>query len=140
MKVPTLFEKVEKVASSLYLCALRSSANESVMFRNLIDFHVDGCKKPLLVLGHAHPSHGDGSCIAILNPDESLVSEIIPGCGYSSSILKEIVTRKCDLALSLWINTDDRRNIWRMIHGTRYKRRESPPAKFTLPRIKPGEP
>jgi hypothetical protein len=41
MKAPTLFDKVEKVATSLYLCALGSSAKESVMFRNLIDFHVD---------------------------------------------------------------------------------------------------
>lgn len=140
MKPTSLFDKVEKVASSLYLCALGSSAKESVMFRNLIDFHVDECKKPLLVLGHAHPSHGDGSCIAILNPDESLVRKIIPGCGYSSFILKGIVARKCDLALSLWINTDDGFNIWRMIHGTRYKCRESVPAKFTLPAIKLGEP
>lgn len=137
MKPVTQFDKVEKIAASLFLCAIQSSAKTSVMFRNLIDVDIDGSTKPLLVVGHAHPGYGDGSCIAILNPDKSLISKIIPGCGYSSFILKELVQRKCDLTLALCININCG---YRSVRGTEYKCREPSLPKFKLPEINWGNP
>lgn len=129
MKPITLYDKVEKVVSSLYSCALESSADKDVMFCILIDVNLDGCTKPLLVVGTTHPLYGDGSCIAVLNPDKSLLTKIIPGVGYSNFILKEIVQGKCDLTLSLWINTNAGISTQR---STQYKYRRPSPARFSL--------
>lgn len=132
MKTITQFDKVEKVVSSLYLSALESSAEKDAMFRTLMDVDLDGSTKPLLVVGITHPWYGDGSCIAVLNPDKSLISKIKPGCGYCGFIWKEIVQGKCDLMLSLWINTNVGFSAQR---GTQYENRRPSPARISLPEI-----
>lgn len=120
MKTASLFDKVEKIMSHQYLCALKASPEEDALFRTLVDVRLDGTTKPLLMVGTTHPRFGDGSCIAVLNPDERLLHAIIPGCGYSSSILKWMVSGKSDLALQLWINT----NLgFRTTRGCQYKSR-----------------
>ena len=132
MKPITLLGKVEKSCISLYLCALESSAGKDAMFRTLLDVDLDGCTKPLLVIGTTHPWFGDGSCIAVLNPDKSLISKLKPGCGYGNFILKEIVQGKCDLMLSLWINT----NVGFSVQlRTRYKCQRPTPARFSIQEI-----
>jgi hypothetical protein len=97
------------------------------MFRITVDVDVDGSIKTLLVVGNAHPSFEDGSLIAVLNPDESLLSRIMPGCAYSRS-LKEIVRGKCDVMLYMWVDAFRKDKV----HYTdEYIARKPSPAKFT---------
>ena len=106
MKPITMYDKVEKIASGLYLRALESSPEKDASFRVLIDVDLDGSTKLLLVFGTTHPSFGDGSCIAVLNPNESLFSKLSLVGACTGLILKEMVQGKCDLTLGLWINTN----------------------------------
>lgn len=133
MNTITLSDKVERIAFSMFLCAAKSSGEKSLIFRNLINVEIDGCTMLLLVLGHAYPGQRDGSCIAILNPNKSLVSQIIPGYRYSSLILKGLVTGRCDLTLAFWMDMTMGINIRRTI---KYLSSPLSPAKFSLQEIK----
>ena len=127
MNTTTQLDRVEKIASSLYLCSLAASPEKDALFQMLIDLEVDGPTKPLLVVGSTHPHHyGDGYCIAVLNPDQSLFEKILPGCGISDPILKWLVRGKCDLALQLWINTI---GGFRTARTCLYKSRQPSPAR-----------
>lgn len=107
MNATTPLDRVEKVATGLYLCSLAASPEKDALFQVLVDLEVDDTTKPLLVVGSTHPHYyGDGYCIAVLNPDKSLFEKITPGCGISNPILKWLVRGKCDLALQLRINTN----------------------------------
>lgn len=129
MNITTLYDKVEKVASSLYSCALESSAETDSIFRTLVNVDFDGSLKPLLVVGTTHPYFGDGHCIAVLNPDKNLLNIVIAGVGYADFFLKEVVRGKCDLTLALWINT----NVgFRADRTFKYKCRKASPARFSL--------
>lgn len=128
MKTITLFDKVEKAATSLYLCALESSAQSDSIFRMLMNVDFDGSIKPLLVAGRAFKLRDEGHLIAVLNPDKNLLNKIIPGCRYGNLILKEIVQGKCDLSLALWIKTNIGLNVSR---STQYKSRKPSPVRFS---------
>jgi hypothetical protein len=106
MKPATLFDKVEKVLCDQYRCSLGASPQKDAYFRALMDVDLDGSLKPLLIVGSTHPDYyGDGTCFAVLNPDESLLDTLEPGVGYGGTGLKDRVRGKCDLTLELWINT-----------------------------------
>lgn len=96
--------KVTEIAYGIFNTLLVSSDNNDTPFYALIDINVDGVIKPLLILGLTHPSHEDGRVIAILNPDTDLVSRLSAMCGYDDQIIKEIVSQKCDLMVSFWVD------------------------------------
>ncbi len=125
MNTIAICDKIEKIATKIYSCELESSSSDS-LFRSLIDVDCDGNSKSLLIVGSTHPYFGDGYCIAVLNPEKGLLQKITPGCAYNPYILKELVQGKCDLTLSLWINTNEGFNVSRSVN---YKCRK-PSARF----------
>ncbi|MBU0593846.1 MAG: hypothetical protein KKH74_08940 [Gammaproteobacteria bacterium] len=127
-----MFDKIEKIAVKHYLCALESSATEDSLFRTLMNVDMDGSMKPLLVVGVTHPWFYDGFFIAVLNPDISLISKINPGCGSSDFILKEIVSKKCDLMLSSWVYTY---KGFKVSRSTTYKSRNPCSARFPFQKL-----
>lgn len=128
MKTITLSDKVEKAATSLYLCALKHSAETDSEFSTLINVNFDGNVKPLLVVGRAYRLRGQGHCMVTLNPDKSLLSKLLPGSAYHKLDLIEIVQGKCDLMLDFWI---DNYGI-RCGHKNQYRSRKASPAKFSI--------
>ena len=122
-------EQVKQAAVRHFLGVLPSSAGDNGMFRSMSTMHVGGENKPLLLVGNAHSRVEDGHCIAILNPDQELIDKIHAGCAYSSAILKEIVAKRCDLALDVWIDAYKADGIYL---GPVYKSRNPKPAKFVV--------
>lgn len=129
------FDDLEVYASQIFFHTLQSAgSNEDSPFRMLADVNIDGTVKPVLLLGnvHPHPEFRDGHCIAILNPDKTLLKRINPGVGISTPILKEIVERKCDLMLYLYIEAYCNRRVSRA--GT-YQARTPSLAKYSAREI-----
>lgn len=119
--------KIQQAAVQFFLGILHSSAGDQASFKALITVEIDGEHKPLFICGTAHSRVEDGSCIAILNPDPELVG-IIHG-GYLPDHLKEVVAKRCDYALSLWIEAYKNN---RVVVGARYRNRTPSPAKFCI--------
>jgi hypothetical protein len=90
---------------------------------------VDGEPKPLLIVGTAHGKVADGSCIAILNPDQDLVDKLGGSWGAHPVIFRETVAKKCDLAISLWI---DAYKVDGVGKGIIYIAQQPKPAKFLV--------
>ena len=96
-------EKMTNVADTIFRSILKTSADRSGVFRVMITIEHDQEEKPLMVVGNAHPTHEDGHCIAVLNPDESVQKEIRGGVAYGGGV-KEYVQGKCDAMVELWID------------------------------------
>ena len=97
-------EKIKEVSTQLFNSVLKISANHQGTFRLVVTLQIDDQSKPLLVVGNAHSEVEDGHCIAVLNPEESLMNEVIAGCAYMGGSLKGIVQGKCDAMVELWID------------------------------------
>jgi hypothetical protein len=115
--------------TAVFLAIPDASAGNQAPFKGLFTVEIDGEHKPLLLFGTAHSRVEDGHITAVLNPDASLVERLQGGCGYSAAILKEIIAKRCDAAVSLWI--DAYKNN-RVLVGARYRNRISTPAKFNV--------
>lgn len=106
MNTLTLSDKVEMVVYDIYMSALETSPEESSLFRKLLMVDLNGSRRLLMVAGATHQYYQtDNSCVAVLNPDRSLLREIHPGCYYDRPELLGIVQDKCDFALGLMIDT-----------------------------------
>lgn len=97
-----MIEQLTKIADTVFRNLLPISAKESGIFRLLMTVDIDGAAKPLLIVGNAHSQIEDGDCIAVLNPDHDLLSELHGGVAYMAG-LKEIVSGRCDAMVHLWI-------------------------------------
>ncbi|MGE0086574.1 MAG: hypothetical protein AB7S75_19375 [Desulfococcaceae bacterium] len=82
-----------------------------------------------LIVGNAHREVEDGHCIAIINPDESLLTQVVAGCAYTGDTLKNIVKGKCDLMIEIWIDVYKKDGVSEI---SRYQSRNMEPAKFTV--------
>lgn len=124
-----IVEQIKQTAVNHFLGVLNSSADHNAPFRSLVTTKVGDSIKPLLLIGTAHSKVEDGHCMAFLNPDESLVNELTAGCGYGRMHLKEIVAKRCDLMLDVWIDAyrEDGVTI-----TSQYKARNAQPAKFAV--------
>jgi hypothetical protein len=122
-----IIEQVKEVAVGYLKGVMTIGPDDDATFRMLITTSVDGEAKPLLLLGNAHRKFDDGHCIAILNPDAELVDKLGAGCGCSGFNLKELVTKRCDVMLDVWIQGDIRATI-----GSRYRAHSFKPAKFVV--------
>jgi len=76
-------------------------------FRLVTSLAVGEAGTPLLLVGNVHREFDDGYCIAVLNPDASLSKQLKPGVGYSSHILRELVSGHCDGMVAISIVGDD---------------------------------
>lgn len=121
--------RIEALAVHYFCAVLYASAETCAPFRGLITVPVGEEQKPLLLVGTAHLNKQDGHCIAVLNPDPDLVDQLHGGCGYTTPILKEIVSKRCDLALDIWIDAYREDGI---TVTTRYIAQEAKPAKFAV--------
>lgn len=126
-----IVEEIKQAAVSSFRNILRASADHNGRFRMVMTTRAGGADKPLLIVGNAHGVVEDGHCIAILNPDKELVDLIKPGCAYGKQGLKEIVSKRCDLALDLWIDSyKEPEHAVSVI--SRYRARQPSPAKFAV--------
>lgn len=106
MNTLTLSDKVEMIVYDIYMSAIDASPEESFLFRKLMMVDLNGSRRQFMVVGATHQYYSsDNACVAVLNPDRSLLREIHPGCYYGSSALMHIVRGKCDFALGLMIDT-----------------------------------
>ena len=71
-----------------------TSGKPDVAFKKLIELEPGGAKN-LLVLGSVHRTFEDGHCVAVLSPDDELAAKLNGGVGYSSPLLKEMVSGRC---------------------------------------------
>jgi len=114
------FEQIQQVATAVLGAVLKSSPSDDAGIKTLVSAEIDGQQKQLLIVGNTHRFFHDANCIAILNPDDSLVSKIRPGVAYMSGALKEMVSGCCDSMLQLQM-------IGRDSHiTTSYRRRAVP--------------
>ena len=124
-----LVETVKQIAVSFFRSILPFSAAQNGTFKALLSAKVGDEVKPLLLIGNAHSKIEDGHCIAVLNPDKTLVDSIIAGCGYDTGILKWKVAKRCDIALDVWVDAYKTDGVF---VGTRYRSRSPQPAKFAV--------
>jgi len=122
-----LIEEVKDIAVGYLKGVMTIGPDDDATFRILITTTVEGEAKPLLLLGNAHRKFDDGHCIAILNPDAELVDKLGAGCGYSGVNLKDMVTKRCDVMLDVWVLGERRATI-----GNKYKAHRFQPAKFVV--------
>jgi hypothetical protein len=125
----SLVERIKAIAVAHFLAVLYASADHQAPFKLLITIQVDGEPKPLLLVGTAHGRVEDGSCIAILNPDQELIDKLSGCWGANSAIFKEAVAKKCDLAVALWI---DAYKVNGVDNGIIYIAKQPKPAKFVV--------
>ena len=106
-------DRVKQIAESIFRAVLKVNADNQGTFRVIISVKVSDEIKPLLILGNAHGKIEDGTCIAILNPDEDLLSDsrVIADSIYYGDTLKTLVRDRCDLMLRLWIDIHETDNI-----------------------------
>ncbi|MEE8056895.1 MAG: hypothetical protein V3T17_03525 [Pseudomonadales bacterium] len=98
-------KKIEKISVSIFGTMLEHSVDQKGSFRVVLNAVINSDEaKPLLLLGNAHRNFEDGNVIAILNPDRDLLNEMSANVGYSGSILKEIVAKRCDIMVQFWID------------------------------------
>ena len=128
-----LVERVTAIAVTHFLAAVSASADHQAPFKFLLTIQVGDEHKPLLLVGTAHGVVEDGSIIAVLNPDGDLVEKLSGSWGCNSAVLREAVAKKCDLALSMWIDAYRPDGV---CLSTRYVARETMPAKFAVPGLK----
>jgi hypothetical protein len=121
--------QIQQAAVKFFLGILHSSAGDQAPFKALITVEIDGELKPLLLVGTAHSRVEDGSCIAVLNPDRELVGILSGSYGGNATVFREVVAKRCDLAMTLWIEAykDNR-----VIVGARYRNKTPSPAKFSV--------
>ena len=120
--------QVEKVAVDLWNNVLSVSPEDNGPFKMLVSMKTGDSTKPLLLVGNVHGRIQDGYCIAVLNPDKSLCDELVPG-GYSHKLLTEIVARRCDLMVNVWIDACKDRPVSSV---RKYTARKCMPAKFVV--------
>ena len=122
-----IIEQLKQMAVGYLKGVMAIGSDDDATFRMLITATVGGEVKPVLLLGNAHRKFDDGHCIAILNPDAELVDKLGAGCGCSGLNLKDMVTKRCDVMLDVWIQGDMRSTI-----GCRYRAQYFMPVKFVV--------
>ena len=124
-----LVERVTAIAVSHFLAVLSASADHQAPYKILLTIQVGEEQKPLLLVGTAHGAVEDGSVIAVLNPDQDLVDKLNGGWGCNSAVFREAVAKKCDLALSLWIDAYKPNGV---CLGIQYVAQKAEPARITV--------
>lgn len=97
----TELRQIQQVASAVLGAVLQNSPSDDAGIKTLISVEIDGQQQQLLIVGNTHRHFNDANCVAVLNPDETLVSKIKTGVGYTSASLKEIVSKRCDAMVKL---------------------------------------
>ena len=123
-------EQIKQVAVNTFLAILPASADDDAAFRMLLTVKIGGEVKPLLLLGNVHGKIEDGHVLAVLNPDKELCEQFVAGVAYTHGILKEIVAKRCDLAMLFWIDSYMKVNPVKVY--TKYQAKLAMPSKFKV--------
>lgn len=99
----SLKELLKKYAIEAVINAL-SEKNDDKGFKEIVEIDLAGETKTLFLVGYADRNIEDGSCIAILNPEKELLERIKPNVAYSGAILKEIIAKKCEFMVQVWVD------------------------------------
>lgn len=97
-------QQITKIAVDHFKTVLMHSASDDGTFKTLSTVSIDGECKPLLMFGSANSRVEDGNIYAVLNPDQDLIGKLKAGCSYSTAILNEIVRKRCDFAVHVWVD------------------------------------
>ncbi|MEE3387773.1 hypothetical protein [Alcanivorax sp.] len=98
-----IVDQLAQIAESSVLSALSSNVKKDDIFE-FQEHEFSGVKSVVMLVGYVSHNIEDGSCIAVLNPDESIKEAIRPNVGYNSGILKEIFAQKCDALVQVWVD------------------------------------
>ena len=120
--------QVEKIAVNLWNNALSVSPDDNGPFKMLVSMKTGDSTKPLLLIGNVHGRIQDGYCIAVLNPDKSLCDELVPSA-YGHKLLTEIVAKRCDLMVNIWIDAYKDKPVSSV---RRYTTQKAQPSKFAV--------
>lgn len=124
-----MINEIKEIAVNVFSTLLRVSADHDGTFRLLLTVQVGEFTKPLLILGNAHRKIEDGHCIAILNPDNDVLDQVIAGCAYMGSSLKDVIQGKCDAMIELWIDAYKKDGVSEI---SKYQSRSPQPPKFNI--------
>jgi hypothetical protein len=123
-------EQIKQVAVNTFLAILPASGDDNAAFRMLMTVKVGDEVKPLLLIGNVHGKIEDGHILAALNPDKELCERFVAGVAYTHGILKEIVAKRCDLAILFWIDAYMKVNPVKVY--TKYEAKKAMPSKFVV--------
>lgn len=98
-------QKITDITKQVFDSILKVSAGTSGKFKLIVMAKFEDEVKPILIIGNAHSDIEDGHSITIVNPEQSLTSELIPGCSYPKDLLKKIVQGRCDAMVELFTET-----------------------------------
>lgn len=124
-----LIKALTDIGVGIFRAALAGSADHAAPFRMLQTTQVGGESKPLLVVGTAHGYVEDGSVLVVLNPEKELVEQLRGSSGANPAIFRETVQKRCDAAVSLWIDAYRRDGV---IESASYLSRTPAPARFSV--------
>ena len=131
-----MHEELKRITETVFRSVLSVSAAQGGTFRLLITARVGEAEKPLLMVGNAHSEGEEGHVIAVFNPDEDLMVQVLAGIIYDSSFLipgntslKELVKGKCDAMIHLQMDTDTNNGVREI---SSYESRTPKAAKFKI--------
>lgn len=120
-------DEMTTLAGSFLKSLLAASPDDNGTFRLLVTTGIGDAPKPMLMIGNTHRHYyEDAYSIAILNPDESLLSDVRPGVAYTRFILKEMVSKRCDAMVLIWLEGGNIRQ------AITYRARRQRPATFVV--------
>lgn len=122
-----MFQKIEKITLGVFSALIKDSNTGDGTFRITVMANIDGSPKPLLILGSTHARYEDGYCIAILNPDKSIVERLNPAVVYCD--IKEICAGRCDMMAEMFISLYQQEPVE---FTDKYKARYPKEAKYDL--------
>jgi len=118
-----------EIAEKAIVDKLLSKTGQTI--HQVTTIEVTGELKPLFLVGYVSQEIEDGSCVAIVNPDKELIKKIEPNVSYSSAILKEIIAKKCDSMVQIWLDAY-KQGDGRLTIMSKYKSRIASKPKFTV--------
>ncbi len=131
-----MHEELKRITETVFRSVLSVSAAQGGTFRLLITARVGEAEKPLLMVGNAHSEGKEGHVIAVFNPDEDLMMQVLAGIIYDSSFLipgnaslKELVKGKCDVMIHLQMDADTKNGVREI---SSYESRTPKAAKFKI--------
>jgi hypothetical protein len=91
--------KIEQAALAEFKTVLAGGEEVQDVYKILTIY--DG--KPLLLTGTLNRITQDGYCMAVYNPEYSILERLDGHVAYAGNLLHKIVSNKCDLMLRIWI-------------------------------------
>lgn len=119
--------QLSALAETSIRAAISHAPKSDGLFLSMTTENIGGETKPVLMVGNAHAEYDDGHAIVVLNPEESLLSEIEPGVAYGSASLKAIARKRCDLLLDVFVVGRNPARTNRI-----YRARKAVPARFSV--------